>query len=67
MLITKHGKKDPLFKGVSAFNASNGKPAVFFGWTKRHVIRKEAEWLEVAMPVSEARDQRKPLLRLVSA
>jgi hypothetical protein len=66
--ITQHGsKKNPFFKGVSAFNNARGRPLVFFGWSRPHVRIKEAEYLEQHHAVSEPRPQTKPYLRLVTS
>jgi hypothetical protein len=71
MIITQHGNKDILFKGVSAFTNERGKPLVFFGYRKQQVIKKEDAWIEANMErlnqAEVARPERKPLLRLVNA
>ena len=62
MIVTVHGKKDPLFKGVARHNGTN---LVFFGWSLKHVKLKESQWLEQNAPVAESREKQRPQLRLV--
>lgn len=63
MIVTMHGKKDPLFKGVAKHN---GIKLVFFGWSPEHVKLKESEWLAQNMPVNEKRERQRPQLKLVA-
>lgn len=63
MIITIHGKKDPLFKGVAKHN---GIGLVFFGWSAKHVQRKEKEWLIQNMPVANVRVIERPRLRVIA-
>lgn len=62
MIVTAHGKKDPLFKGVAKHN---GITLVFFGLSPEHVKLKESQWLEQNAPVAEPREKQRPQLRLV--
>lgn len=64
MIITRHKSR---MKGHPDFYCGRSNGAAFFGYSKREVMRKESEWLLTHQPVSEARTQGKPLLRLVSA
>lgn len=48
MMITKHGSKEPLYKGVLY---RQGMTLTFFGWSHGHVMRKAEEWLLIHEPV----------------
>lgn len=64
MIITQHGKKDPLFKGVAEHQ---GQPLVFFGWNARQVQLKESEWLLAnRTAASEVREKKRPVLRVIN-
>lgn len=65
MIITQHGKKDPLFKLVAK---ACGRRVVFFGWSEGHVRRKHQEWLLAHQPVRPARvvERKVPALRLIA-
>ena len=63
MIITQHGTKDRLFKGVTKHN---GIGLVFFGWSAKHVQRKEKEWLIQNMPVANVRVIERPKLRVIN-
>ncbi len=62
MIITPHGKKDPLFKGVARHQ---GVRLVFFGWTLAQVKAKEQQWLFENMPVSQPRERKRHALRVI--
>ncbi len=63
MIITTHGKTDPLFKGVARHS---GMRLVFFGQTLEQVKAKEQRWLLENMPVSQPRERKRPALRVIS-
>ena len=62
MKITWHGKRQDFVKGVARHN---GQGLVFFGDNVKHVQRLEREWLLVNMPASEAREKKRPSLRVI--
>ena len=63
MIITSHGTKDPLFKGVAKHN---GMKLVFFGWSVQHVQLKEQEWLIQNMPIANVWVTERPQLRVIN-
>jgi len=63
MIITQHGKENPLFKRAVTHN---GIALVFFGWSPEHVRLKECQWLEQNAPVQQARVKTRPALRLLA-
>lgn len=64
MIVTQHGKKDPLFKKAVTHN---GVSLVFFGWSFEHVKQKEEEWLLANQPVgSKVIEKKRPELRVIN-